>query len=93
MKKILLLLAVFVLCISSVAFGYVFGGTNLDFMGYPEFSAYLSYDPSRSEVERYIQEAKEYVENGNNDIRRIREAQNEAIRKANDAVRRHNSGY
>jgi hypothetical protein len=93
MKKILLLILVFVLCVSSVAFGYVMGGSNLDFMGYPKFKAYLSYAPSRDEVEMYVQEAKKYVENCNNDIQSVREAQRDAIRKANDAIDSYNMRY
>ncbi len=90
MKKTLLLTAVFAISLASAALGYVAGGSNLGFGGYPEFREYLSHNPSRNDVEYYIQKAKDYVENGNNDIRRVKEAQDEAIEKANKAVSDYN---
>ena len=90
MKKFLLFFIIFTFWLTSVAFAYVYGGSNLGFSGYPAFNAYLSYNPSRSEVEIYVEEAKKYVENGNYDIQRIREAQNDAIRKSNEAVNDYN---
>lgn len=44
-------------------------------------------------LQGYVEEAKEYVENCNNDIQRIHEAKLEAISQANDAVNRYNRGY
>lgn len=93
MKKIIFVLLITLLCSTSVAFGYVIGGSNLSLGMYPAFNAYLSYNPSRSEVERYIQESKRYVENCNNDIDRIQEAKNDAIRKVNYEVDKYNRGY
>lgn len=103
MKKILLF-SVLLLC-ASLLFAYVYGGSNLGFSGYPEFSDYppsapYSYNNEVSEYEfnsyrdsvmRYVDSAEEYVENGNNDIQRISEAQDEAIDKANDVIDEFNS--
>lgn len=85
---------------SSCSFAYVIGGSNLSLSQYPEFDAYppqepysrdrFDFDNYRSEVEEYVRKAKEYVENGSNDIKRISEAQDEAIQKANQAVERFN---
>ncbi|WP_245609591.1 hypothetical protein [Trabulsiella guamensis] len=84
-----------------VANATVFGGSNLGFGGYEEFSAMEPtppYDRSeysmnayRSDVESYIQNAKEYTENADNDVKRIREAQEEALSKANRVVEEYNS--
>lgn len=93
MKKIFIIVLIASLWCSSVAFAFVIGGSNLGIMGYPEFNFYLPYDPSRNDIARYVEEAKEYVENCNNDIQRIHEAKLEAISQANDAVNRYNRGY
>ena len=96
-KLVFLFIALF--C-ASFLFAYVYGGSNLGFSGYPEFSDYPPSEPYsfndevseyefesyRNEVIRYVDAAEEYVENGNNDIKRISEAQDEAIRRANEAV-------
>ena len=101
MKK--LIMAVLISACAGFLFAYVYGGTNLGFMGYPEFSvpapsAPYGYEVSeykftsyRDEVENYINQAEEYIENGNNDIQRISEAQESAINKANRAVDEFNS--
>ena len=101
MKKIIMIIIVSV-C-AGFLFAYVYGGTNLGFMGYPEFSAYApsapygyevseyEFNSYRDEVERYVDQAEEYIENGNNDIRRISEAQEAAIDDANRAVNEFNS--
>lgn len=49
--------------------------------------------PSQYEMERYRRALNDYLENANNDIQRIQEAKNEAIREYNDAVRRYNNSY
>lgn len=74
----------------------MYGDSNLDFMGYPEFDEFppsepysrdrYSFDQYRDEVEEYVRKAQDYVEAGNNDIQRIKEAQEEAIEKANRAI-------
>lgn len=93
LKRILIALVIFSLWCSSIAFAYVYGGSNLGFNGYPAFSSYLSYSPSRYEIEQYISDAKEYVENCSYDIQRIQEAQTAAIDEANNAIHRYNNGY
>lgn len=101
MKKIIMLILVSV-C-AGVLFAYVYGGTNLGFGGYPEFSAYApsapygyevseyEFNSYRDKVERFVNQIEEYIENGNNDIRRISEAQEAAIDKANRAIDDFNS--
>ncbi|MBG0753657.1 hypothetical protein Q7O_003120 [Pectobacterium carotovorum subsp. carotovorum PCCS1] len=42
------------------------------------------------EVENYVGKVKEYVENGDNDIKRIKEAQQKAINDANQVVEEYN---
>ncbi|AIN20069.1 hypothetical protein CH54_1396 [Yersinia rochesterensis] len=93
-----LLLSIFMLPMSS--FATVFGGSNLDFQGYPEFTDFppsppfnadeYSMNSYRMEVDSYVRKAKEYVENANNDIKRINEASEEAIQKANNVVSEYN---
>ncbi|HDL6893856.1 TPA: hypothetical protein PXM15_000946 [Yersinia enterocolitica] len=83
-----------------LSFAAVFGGSNLGFQGYPEFSDSpplppfnadeYSMNSYRMEVDRYVSKAKEYVENSNNDIKRINEANEEAIQKANNTVAEYN---
>lgn len=63
------------------------GGTNLDFMGYPRPRAYINFDPDEEELKKYLDEIDEYVENCDNDIRRIREARNDAVEEARQKVR------
>ncbi|CAH5653598.1 hypothetical protein AI2983V1_2756 [Enterobacter cloacae] len=100
MRKISFMLFGFILAYSTVASATVFGGSNLSFSGYSEFSdsePSPPYDRSeysmqvyKNDVERYIQNAKEYTENADNDIKRIREAQEDAIQKANRVVEEYN---
>ncbi len=86
-------------------FAYVIGGTNLGYLGYPEYSKvkpskpYTSYkgtvtkyqyEAYKSSVEDYVDGAKQYIENGNNDIKRIQEEQRDAIKSANDVVDEYN---
>lgn len=78
----------------------IFGGSNLSFSGYPEFDEYppsppygndkYAWENYKREIEDYVNKAKEYVENANNDISRIKEAKDEAIQKANNAVDEYN---
>lgn len=87
--KILLALAVIMLCSLSYSLGYGYGSSNMGYY-YPSFSGYLSYSPSAEELGRYIDEAKEYVDNCNADIELIEEARNRAIDDANNAIRNYN---
>lgn len=100
MRKLSLSLIVFLLALPSVASATVFGGSNLGFSGYPEFSDSeptppydrneYSMQAYKSDVERYIQNAKDYTENANNDMKRIREAQDDVIQNANRVVEEYN---
>ncbi|HML33908.1 MULTISPECIES: hypothetical protein [Sporomusa] len=95
-------LAIILLCSTSIAFGYVIGSTNFDMFGYPEFSrkhirptppySRDSYSMSRyrTEVEDYLFQAKKYTEAANNDIDRIEEAKQDAIKAANEVVDEYN---
>ena len=94
MKKKIMIIFLIVTCwFTSVAFAFVIGGSNLGILGYPKFDGSLSYNPSRYEVETYIQKAKEYTENCNYDITRIQEAKQEAITEANAKISQYNNGY
>ena len=100
MRKLSFMLTGFILAYSTVASATVFGGSNLGFSGYPEFSDSeptppydrneYSMQAYKSEVERYIQNAKDYTENAGNDMKRIQESQDDAIQKANRVVEEYN---
>ncbi len=93
-------LALFLLAISLFASGFVLGGTNLGFGGYPDFDKIKPYAPFSlteyewdrytDEVRDYRSEAQEYIENARNDIQRISEAMEEAERNANEVVDEYN---
>ncbi|MCT4774197.1 hypothetical protein L6458_18020 [Klebsiella aerogenes] len=78
----------------------VMGGSNLGFSGYPEFSEIAptppysddqyAWDSYRREVADYAEKAKQYLEDSNSDMKRIQEAQQDAIQKANDVVEEFN---
>lgn len=95
-KKICFLIISSFVLVPSFALAYVGGPSNFSFHRYEEFSEAKPYQPYdhdeysyqryRREVEAYVEAAKEYVEAGDNDIRRIREAQEEAIEEANRAI-------
>lgn len=92
-KKLVIGTVLLTLWSASVACAYVMGGSNLGGLGYPEFDQYISYDPSREEVERYVEDAKQYVENCNYDMQRVNEARNNAIDKANEAINNYNINH
>lgn len=87
-----LFLAFALMLTSATAGASVFGGSNLGFSGYPEPDCRKPYEPysdsrmdreiCRDEVERYFRCVNEYLENANNDVERIRQAQEEAIAEA-----------
>ncbi|WP_312202650.1 hypothetical protein [Kosakonia cowanii] len=95
MKKI-----IFILVLPFVSHAAVFGGSNLGFSGYPAFDERVpsppftddryAWETYTQEVDRYTKRAKEYLENSNNDMKRIQEAQEDAIEKANRVVREYN---
>lgn len=91
MKKIAYVLAVLMLCVTSVAFGARWGSNIMGiYPDYPNFSGGFLYRPSRAEVQAYVDEAKEYVEACDNDIETIRNKRNTAVRKANEAISNYN---
>lgn len=103
-KKVVLVILLLVTA-SGVIFGYVIGGSNLSLSRYPSFSAFKpsapyysynttiskwKYDSYKADVERYIDEAKRYIENADYDIDRISEAKKEVVRQANSVVDEYN---
>lgn len=96
MKKTIGLIGL-LFCVNASA--YVIGGSNI-YGNYPAFSDYPPSAPYtddqhamsmyKDEVERYVDSAKAYAENANNDIQRIQEQKAAAISKANDAVEEYN---
>mgnify|MGYP000577441106 FL=1 len=93
MKKTILILLAIIFYTTSVAFAYVYGGSNLSLGTYPEFDYYLPYNPSRYDMELFIKQAQEYLDNCDNDINRIYEAKQETIDKVNYEINRYNNGY
>ena len=101
MKKLLTL----ILCLIPIsAEAFYYGGTNLNSFGepYPSFDEIEPSQPFskdddfanqqyRDEVEEYIRQAEEYIENGNNDIKRIIDKQKEAKSKAEQAIDEYNN--
>ena len=76
------------------AYALVLGGSNLSLLGYPEHECYKPHKPYefideldfqryKTDVEIYLDCIREYVENAENDIERIREAAQDAIDEAN----------
>lgn len=105
MRKRIVVIALLLCLFLFSLVAYVIGGTNLGYLGYPEynktkptqpFTSYkgtvskFRYETYKSSVEDYVDGAKEYIENGNNDINRIQEEQREAIKSANDVVDEYN---
>lgn len=101
-KKILIIagIAYSLTIIFNTANAY-YGSSNLSYGGYPDFNEMeptqpydhdeYSVDTYQSEVEEYVNKAKEYIQNGDNDINDIRDKQQEAQRKANQVVDEYNS--
>ena len=99
-KKVLVILGVVLFLTSSLVFGYVFGGTNFGFLGYPSFSKskpYNSYscrstvtesefNDYRDEVKDYIDDVNIYMENCKYDIDRIIEIQKEVNDEAEQVI-------
>lgn len=107
MKKIIIIAVIFVLCLCSAGMGYVYGGSNLTLSRYPEFSALRPskpYGKNRYDAERYQndvisyrRQAQEYLNNAENDVKRINEAVNDTVEQVNSVVNEYNywvnSGY
>lgn len=92
------------LCSVSVAFGYVVGSSNLPLSQYPAFDEFgglrprkpftrnqFDDDQYRRDVQRYVQEAQDYVEAANYDVQRVIQAKQEAIAKANEVINEYNN--
>ncbi len=94
MKSLTWIISLCFLLGASSAYAMVFGGSNLDLLGYPKPNCTKPYRPSsfsdqyeldnyKSEYDTYIQCIKTYVDNAKNDIERIRESANDAVKEAN----------
>lgn len=103
MVKYLLVSLFFIFCIVPV-FAYVVGDSNLSIGGYPEFDKWKPQKPYSGndeyswkryydEVNEYTAAAEEYIDNASNDIKRIQEAIQEAVDKANSVVSEANRRY
>jgi|APSaa5957512535_1039671.scaffolds.fasta_scaffold331900_1 hypothetical protein len=90
---------------SSANAASVFGGSNLNFLGYPEHSCSAPWskpyqpvsftsqwevdsyngevDQYNSEMSEYIECIQEYVDNASNDMERVKQGADAAIREAN----------
>ena len=91
-KKIALSTLCIALSTPIMSFAFVMGGSNLPLGMYPEFNGYYNtYNMSISDLEQLRSEVKEYIENGNHDIQRIQEAQEQAIEEYNNAVQAYNA--
>lgn len=94
----LLVMMLAVCLVSTSATATVFGPSNLSFSGYPDPRCYepsipfsdedFAWDMFRSQLRSYVDCVNEYVEAGDNDIQRIRDAQAEAVRDAENFMRR-----
>lgn len=95
-RTVIFIIAVLVI---TPALAFVYGGSNLGFGGYPAHNCYKPHFPyggefsSEWERDSYVRDwnsfidcVNEYIDAGNNDIDRIREAQQNAI---SDAKTRH----
>lgn len=101
MKKIVLLALAILLCMSSIAFGYVMGASNLGYNGYPQYGTYnkpfrpysrddYSDRNYRQQVDDYVAKGKEYVDACDNDVKRIAEARQDAINSVNAVINEYN---
>lgn len=100
MKNVIFCLAMIFLCACCTGAGYIFGGSNLGFGGYPDFSELGPSKPWNNdeysarryqrEVKEYVEKAKEYVENAENDKKRINNSIEDAIQKADEVVEDYN---
>lgn len=90
MKKFNLIVALtFISSCCSFAVGYSYGFSNIGGY-YPAFDSYLSINPTREEVGRYVDEAQEYIEACDRDIEMIMQSRNDAVNRANAAIDSYN---
>ena len=93
MKRIIAItLSAITLSSLSMAIGYAWGyGSNMSWT-YPSFRS-APYMPTEYEIEQYINDGKEYVNNCNNDIEEIIRKRKEAVESVNRAVRDYNMSH
>ncbi|HTT96807.1 MAG TPA: hypothetical protein VMF58_02070 [Rhizomicrobium sp.] len=94
MKTILATAAIVLpLLLSADAGAYVFGGTNFSFSGYPDpfctkptkpfdLSDQFLVQQYNNDVDTYVRCVKEYLDNADNDRKRILEKENDLIARA-----------
>lgn len=97
------LLCIALACSVSMAVSYVSSITNFDGLGYPTFASKsqrpikpfskdsYSMQNYRFEVERYVEDSRNYVTAGNNDIGQIGEEKAKAVSSANEVVAEYNN--
>ncbi|SFA76475.1 hypothetical protein [Selenomonas ruminantium] len=91
-RNIAILLAAIFISGLSMAVGYAWGyGSNMSW-SYPSFRS-APYMPSKYEIEQYIRDGKDYVDNCNNDIDEIARKRSEAVDSVNRAVRDYNMSH
>lgn len=78
MRKIFILVFLLILTTSSIAFGFVIGITRIGRLWDTLNSIKIIYNPSKTDIEEYIRQAKEYIEGCDNDVDRIHEARQSA---------------
>jgi hypothetical protein len=83
MKYFILLTLILILSTSIALASSVYGGTNFGYSGYPDHSCRKPYDRTNTYARQsYVKCINDYIENANNDVKRINEAQQEAISEA-----------
>jgi hypothetical protein len=80
------------MALSMPTFAYVAAGSNYGWY-YPPFNEYLPYNPSYDEVQSYLNDARQYVSNCNEDMQQIEEARNNAVQQANNVVSSYNLSH
>lgn len=101
MKKVLAALLLLMVGMATGASAVVYGGSNLGYSGYPEFSGYrpdrpysresYSMQSYRSDVESYLSDIDDYIDNAKNDMQRITDAIEAARQEAEETVDEYNS--
>lgn len=89
------------LAVTATTSAYVIGGSNLYSYNYPSFDKFkpsapydrseFSFNHYRDQVERYVDDGKEYLESANNDMKRIAEAKDEAVENINRVIEEFNN--
>ncbi|ADM99508.1 hypothetical protein Dda3937_00006 [Dickeya dadantii 3937] len=103
MAEIISYKIIILISISSIVFtsnAYVYGGSNFNHPGCQNFSDFppsipygneqYMWNNYKFEVENYVRKVKDYVGNGDNDIKRIKGAQQKANNDVNQLVEEYN---